>query len=75
MLKWVIRGICVGAAAGGAYVLGERQGARKLADRLRTDRPFATAVLEKLASLHGAKLEIFEMGSTEPPKPPKDAAR
>jgi hypothetical protein len=67
MLAWVIRGLCVGAAAGAAYVVGEHRAGRKLAMRLRTDRPFATAIMERLARLHGAKLEIIDLGGGEPP--------
>jgi hypothetical protein len=71
MLRWVIRGVFVGAAGGVGYVVGHRKGGKELAARLLADRPFAQAVMEKLAQVHGAKLEYFDL----PGGPPPEASR
>jgi len=71
MLKWIISGVVVGAAAAGAYVFGERQGGRKVARQLRTDRDFGRQVMEFLAKEHGAKLEYFDMPGVPAEEPPR----
>lgn len=59
-MLWVIRLVAIGAAAAVGYLLGDREGQRKVADSMVNDPKIGRAVLERLAKVHGAKLEMFE---------------
>lgn len=67
-MLWLLRGIVVGVAAGVGYLAGSRRGAKQVAEQLMTDKDLGRQVLEKLASLHGAKLSMFEATQPAPPK-------
>lgn len=62
MLLWLTG---LGAVAGvvGAYCLGYARGSRAFWHELQTNRVAATFALEKLAKVHGAKIEMDDFGA------------
>lgn len=61
MLKWAVGTLIAGVVGGVSYVVGRHRGGRQIARRMLDDRTVGRQVLERLAAVHGAKLELFDM--------------
>ena len=56
--------LAVGAAGGAAcWLWGYRAGQRKVADEMIADKETGRAVMERLALVHGARIEMFDLGA------------
>lgn len=75
---WLIAGVVLVAVAAGGFVLGVRAGQRRAADAMVRDPEVGRAVLERLALVHGARLEYFALpapsGRTDAPTFTPEAA-